>query len=97
MSGGELVRRHIFERRLIGQEVSPMKVLFASDCGMEKMGNEIADWAAILDLMRLTLEERDRIFYGNAARIFGVDEFEGVTNESAYDDVWDATDGDPAM
>jgi uncharacterized protein len=95
ISGGELVRRHIFERRLIGQEISPLKLLFASDSGMEKMGNEIADWAAVFDLVRLTLEERDRIFYGNAARIFGVDEFDGITNEAAYDEIWHSTDGDP--
>lgn len=94
ISGGELVRRHIFERKLIGQEVSAFKVLFASDCGMEKMANEIADWAAVFDLMRLTIEERDRIFYGNAARIFAVDEFAGVTNESAFDEVWESTEGD---
>lgn len=67
-----------------------MKVLFASDCGMEKMGNEITDWAAVFDLMRLTLEERDRVFYGNAARLFAVDEFAGVTNESAYDQIWNS-------
>ncbi len=95
MSGGELVRRHIFERKLIGQEISPFKVLFASDCGMQKVANEIADWAAILDLMRLTLEERDRIFYGNAARLFAVGEFAGVTNESAYDEIWASEEGDP--
>jgi predicted TIM-barrel fold metal-dependent hydrolase len=95
ISGGELVRRHIFERKLIGQEISPYKVLFASDCGTEKMANEIADWAAILDLMRLDLEERDRIFYGNAARIFGVDEFAGVTDEAAYDGIWLSEEGDP--
>ncbi len=95
ISGGELVRRHIFERKLIGQEISAFKILFASDCGMEKMANEIADWSAVFDLMRLTREERDRIFYGNAARIFGVDEFAGLTNESAYDAVWESTEGDP--
>ena len=59
------------------------------------MANEIADWAAVFDLMRLTLEERDRIFYGNAARIFATDEFAGVTNESAWDEVWSSTEGDP--
>ncbi|HEV2127491.1 MAG TPA: amidohydrolase family protein [Thermomicrobiales bacterium] len=90
ISGGELVRRHVFERRLIGQEISPMKILFASDCGMEKMGNEIADWAAVFDQMRLTIEERDRIFYGNAARLFALDEFAGVTNESCYDEIWNS-------
>ena len=37
----------------------------------------------------------DRIFYGNAARIFATDEFAGVTNEAAWDDVWESTEGDP--
>jgi predicted TIM-barrel fold metal-dependent hydrolase len=64
--------------------------LFASDCGLEKIGAEIADWQAVFDLLRLTREERDRIFYGNAARIFGIDEFAGVTNEAAYDEIWNA-------
>ena len=90
LSGGELVRRHTFERGLIGPEISPFKILFASDCGLEKIGAEIADWQAVFDLLRLTREERDRIFYGNAARIFGIEEFAGVTNEAAYDEIWNA-------
>jgi predicted TIM-barrel fold metal-dependent hydrolase len=95
ISGGELVRRHAFERRLIGPEISPFKLLFGSDCGMEKMGNEIADWQAVFDLLRLTREERDRIFHGNAARIFGIDEFAGVTNEAAYDAIWNEPEDEP--
>lgn len=95
ISGGELVRRHAFERRLIGSEISPFKLVFGSDCGLEKMGNEIADWQAVCDLLRLTREERDRIFYGNAARIFGLAEFAGVTNEAAYDAIWNADDEEP--
>ncbi|MGH2531864.1 MAG: hypothetical protein ACRDJW_06105 [Thermomicrobiales bacterium] len=59
------------------------------------MGHEIADWQAVFDLLRLTRAERDRIFYGNAARIFGLDEFAGVTNEAAYDDIWNANDEEP--
>lgn len=92
VSGGELVRRHAFERRLIGPEISPFKLLFASDCGLDQMGDEIADWQAVFDLLRLTRAERDRVFYGNAARLFGIDEFAGVTNEAAYDDIWHAED-----
>lgn len=92
LSGGELVRRHTFERRLIGPEISPYKLCYASDCGLEKMGAEIADWQAVFDLLRLDRDERDRIFYGTAARLFGLDEFSGQTNEAAYDAVWEAED-----
>ncbi len=92
ISGGELVRRHAFERKLIGPEISPYKLLFASDCELTKLGDEIADWQAVFDLLRLTHAERDRIFYGNAARLFGIDEFAGVTNEAAYDAIWHADD-----
>jgi predicted TIM-barrel fold metal-dependent hydrolase len=95
VSGGELVRRHAFERKLIGPEFSPFKLVFGSDCEIEKLGNEIADWQAVFDLLRLTREERDRIFYGNAARIFGIDEFAGVTNESAYDAIWNEDETSP--
>ncbi|CAA9556497.1 MAG: hypothetical protein AVDCRST_MAG49-2976 [uncultured Thermomicrobiales bacterium] len=94
VSGGELVRRRVFERRLIGPEIAPFKLVFGSDCGLEKMGAEIADWQAVFELLRLTQAERDRILYGTAARIFGVDEFAGVTDEAAYDAVWrDEEDG----
>ena len=33
---------------------------------------EIRDWEAMFDLLRLSDEERERIMYGNAARIFGI-------------------------
>ncbi len=95
LSGGELVRRHTFERHLIGPEISAYKVLYASDCGLEKLGDEIADWQAVFDLLRLTHAERDRIFYGNAARLFAVDEFAGVTDEAAYNAIWEANEEEP--
>jgi predicted TIM-barrel fold metal-dependent hydrolase len=96
LSGGELVRRHAFERRMIGPEISPFKLTFGSDCELERMADEIANWNAVFDLLRLSPEQRDRIFYGTAARIFGVDEFAGVTNEAAYDPIWHADEDEPA-
>ena len=96
LSGGELVRRHAFERRLIGPEISPFKLTFGSDCDPERMADEIANWNAVFDLLRLSPVERDRVFYGTAARIFAVDEFAGVTAESSYDPIWHAEEDEPA-
>lgn len=96
VSGGELVRRNAFERRLIGPEISPFKLTFGSDCDHERMGEEIANWNAVLDLLRLSAEQRDRIFYGTAARIFAIDEFAGVTDESSYDVIWNQDESKPA-
>ena len=95
VSGGELVRRHAFERKLIGPEISPFKLVFGSDCEDDRMGEEIANWNAVFDLLRLTPEQRDRIFYGTAARIFAVDEFDGVTDEASFDAIWSEDEAKP--
>ena len=59
------------------------------------MGEEIANWNAVFDLLRLTAEQRDRIFYGTAARIFAVDEFDGVTDEASFDAIWSEDEAKP--
>lgn len=71
ISGGEMVRRHLIERRLVPAEISHFKLLYGSD-NNERFAEEIRDWQAIFDLLRLGDEERERIFYGNAARLFGM-------------------------
>ncbi len=71
ISGGELVRRHIIERNLIPSEISHYKLIYGSD-NNERFAEEIRDWQTIFDLLRLSDEQRERIFYGNAARLFGV-------------------------
>lgn len=72
ISGGEVVRRHIIEGGYIGKEISVNKVLFGTDSAIEKMPREITDWYDSLRSMGLSIEEIDKIFYTNAARIFGV-------------------------
>jgi predicted TIM-barrel fold metal-dependent hydrolase len=71
ISGGEMVRRHLVERRLVPNEISHYKLLYGSD-NNERFEEEIRDWQTIFDLLRLGDEERERIFYGNAARLFGM-------------------------
>jgi uncharacterized protein len=72
ISGGTVVRRHIVERRLIRSEIHPAKLLFGSDCGIPHMSRELTGWMEEFARMGLTAEEQDQIFYGTAARIFGV-------------------------
>ncbi len=72
ISGGTVVRRHIVERRLIRSEIHPMKLCWGSDSGIPHISRELSSWMAEFERLGLTAEEQDQIFYGTAARIFGV-------------------------
>ncbi len=52
-------------------EISHFKLLYGSD-NNDRFEEEIRDWETMFDMLRLSEEERERIFYGNAARLFGV-------------------------
>ena len=71
ISGGEMVRRHVVERKLIPAEISHYKLLYGSD-NNQRFAEEIRDWQTVFDLLRMPEEHRERIFYGNSARLFGV-------------------------
>jgi uncharacterized protein len=71
ISGGEMVRRHVIERKLIPAEISHYKLVYGSD-NNQRFAEEIRDWQTVFDLLRMPEEHRERIFYGNAARLFGV-------------------------
>lgn len=71
ISGGEMVRRHMIERRLVPSEISHFKLIYGSD-NNDRFAEEIRDWQTVFDMLRLSEEQRERIFYGNAARLFGV-------------------------
>jgi predicted TIM-barrel fold metal-dependent hydrolase len=71
ISGGKVVRRHIVERRMIKSEVSLEKLVFGSDCDVAHMSREVTAWMEIFDELGLTADEQDKIFYRNAAAIFG--------------------------
>lgn len=70
ISGGDVVRRHLIERGYIKKEISPNKLLFGSDCTIDRMGGEIESWYGELDSIGLSQEEIDRIMYSNAAYLF---------------------------
>jgi predicted TIM-barrel fold metal-dependent hydrolase len=74
ISGGTVVRRHLLERKMLRSEVSTQKVTWGSDCDMTHMSRELTNWMQAFAEIGLTEQEQDQIFWGNAARIFGVDE-----------------------
>ncbi|MBV9324940.1 MAG: amidohydrolase family protein [Chloroflexi bacterium] len=73
ISGGTVVRRHIIERNMLRSEVSTMKLTWGSDCDMAHMSRELSNWMQAFSEIGLSAAEQDQIFWGTAARIFGVD------------------------
>ena len=71
ISGGKIVRRHIVERRMIQHEVLPEKLLFGTDCDVTHMSREVTAWMEAFEQLGLSAEDQDKIFYRNAAAIFG--------------------------
>ena len=73
ISGGAVVRRHLLERNMLRSEVSLIKLTWGSDCDMAHMSRELTSWMEAFNQIGLSAEEQDQIFWGTAARIFGVD------------------------
>lgn len=73
MSGGETIERHALERRLIGTEIGIEKLVWGSDCGMEEIRTHIDRFEAMYDLLELTEDERERLWWRNAAEIYGLE------------------------
>ena len=73
ISGGQVVRRHIVERKMIRHEILPEKLVFGTDCDVAHMSREVTAWMAAFQELGLTDEEQDTIFYRNAAAMFGMD------------------------
>jgi predicted TIM-barrel fold metal-dependent hydrolase len=71
ISGGKVVRRHIVERNLIYREVHPRKLLFGSDCDIVHTSREVTAWMEAFEAMQMPADDQDRIFYRNAAELFG--------------------------
>jgi uncharacterized protein len=74
ISGGTVVRRHLLERKMLRSEVSTMKLTWGSDCDMAHMSRELTSWMEAFGEVGLSEQEQDQIFWGNAARIFGVEQ-----------------------
>jgi len=71
LSGGETIERHAVERRLIGYEIGVEKLTFGSDCGADEVHEHVGRCVRIFDEIGLSEDEKDRIWYRNAAEIYG--------------------------
>ena len=71
-SGGTTIERHAVERRLIGYEIGCEKLIFGSDTAPEKIADHIRRWDTIFDLLDITEDERDRLWWMNGAEIYGL-------------------------
>jgi uncharacterized protein len=71
LSGGETIEQHAVERRLIGHEIGIEKLVFGSDCGIEEIQEHVDRFVTIFDDLQLSEDELDRVWYRNAAEMFG--------------------------
>ncbi len=74
MSGGETIERHAVELNLIGGEIGVEKLVFGSDCGMDDIREHIDRFEAIYDKLQLSESDRERLWWRNAAEIYGFEE-----------------------
>ncbi|MXZ46580.1 MAG: amidohydrolase family protein [Chloroflexi bacterium] len=71
LSGGDTIERHSYERGLIGNEIGVEKLVWGSDCGDDEISDHVGSLRDIMAKLELTEEEADRIWYRNAAEMFG--------------------------
>ena len=71
LSGGATIERHAEERGLIGKEIGVEKLVWGSDCRDDEIEDHVRSLTAIMERIGLTSDERDRIWYANAAEMFG--------------------------
>jgi predicted TIM-barrel fold metal-dependent hydrolase len=74
LSGGRTIERHAVERGLIGKEIPLEKLIFGSDCGADEVHEHVERFVQIFDDLGLSDEEKDLLWYRNAAEMFGVEE-----------------------
>jgi predicted TIM-barrel fold metal-dependent hydrolase len=74
MSGGRTLERHAMERGLIGQEIPIEKLIFGSDCPADEIHLHVERFTAMFEQLGLTDEEKDLLWYRNAAEMFGAEE-----------------------
>lgn len=73
VSGGAVVRRHIIDRDMIYKEILPNKLVWGSDCDVTHMSRELTAWMDAFNAMGMSADDQDKIFYRNAAAIFGIE------------------------
>jgi predicted TIM-barrel fold metal-dependent hydrolase len=77
VSGGETIERHMVERKLLAAnskgEFGVEKLVFGSDCAMDDIRTHIDRFEAMYDLLGLTEDERERLWWRNGAEIYGLE------------------------
>jgi len=73
LSGGETIERHSVERGLIGKEIGIEKLTFGSDCGADEIHEHVERFVRIFEDIGLTEDEQERVWYRNAAEIYGIE------------------------
>jgi uncharacterized protein len=74
LSGGRTIERHAVERGLIGKEIAIEKLIFGSDCASDEIHEHVERFNEVFDRLGLSEEEKDCIWYRNAAELFGLEE-----------------------
>ncbi len=73
MSGGRTIERHAVERDLFGKEFPIEKLIFGSDCAGDEVHEHVERFEHIFEDLGLSDDEKDLIWYRNAAELFGVE------------------------
>jgi predicted TIM-barrel fold metal-dependent hydrolase len=73
MSGGRTLERHAMERSLIGGEFPIEKLIFGSDCAADEIHDHVDRFSQMFEELGLSEEEKDLLWYRNAAEVFGVE------------------------
>ena len=71
LSGGETIEQHSVERGLIGREMGVEKLVWGSDCQIHEISEHVDRFVQIFDDLGLTEDQQERIWYRNAAELFG--------------------------
>lgn len=71
MSGGVTIERHAMDRDLIGKEIGVEKLVWGSDCQDHEIADHVKRFEILFDQLRLTEDQAERMWYRNAAELFG--------------------------
>lgn len=74
MSGGETIEDHAEQRGYIGGEIGIEKLVWGSDCPAEEVLAHVDRFERIFERLKLTEDEIDRLWWSNAAEIYGEQE-----------------------
>ena len=66
-----MIERHMVERGMLGREAPIEKLVFGSDCPADEIQEHIDRFERIFEEAGLTEAQVERLWWGNAAEIYG--------------------------